>query len=53
MASSMEIAGVSVATIALVIALICLIWIIIRECKLRWPFGTSPDSKWNMFRGGF
>lgn len=52
MADSTSIAGVSVATLALIISIICLVWIMIHiGQKKNWP-GSSVYKDWTLFEGG-
>jgi hypothetical protein len=55
MADSGTIAGISIATIALIIALVCLGWIIVRQFKERKMLGLDKlnDTKFDVFKGGF
>lgn len=55
MADSTAIAGVSISVIALVIALVCLAWIVIRQLKERNLLGLGKVSgkPYDIFKGGF
>lgn len=52
MSDGATIAGVSVATLALIISLICLVWIMMHIGQRKgWP-GSSTYGKTGLFEGG-
>ena len=52
MSDSAAIAGISVATLALIISLVCLIWILLHIGQRKNWIGSSYYKNFDLFKGG-
>ena len=52
MSDSAVIAGISVATLALIISLVCLAWILLHIGQRKEWFGSSHYKNYDLFKGG-
>lgn len=52
MAEGIAIAGVSISTLALVISLVCLMWILFHIGQRKGWLGSGWYGKYDIFRGG-